>query len=67
LERGCPRRRDPIYTRVFNQTVGRFEEAVAAFEGTEDAVAFASGMAAFSAVLLALRERGGHVVALRPL
>jgi methionine-gamma-lyase len=58
---------NPIYTRVFNQTVGRFEEAVAALEGTGDAVAFASGMAAFSAVLLALRERGGHVVALRPL
>jgi methionine-gamma-lyase len=58
---------NPIYTRVFNQTVGRFEEAVAALEGTDDAVAFASGMAAFSAVLLALGGRGGHVVALRPL
>jgi methionine-gamma-lyase len=58
---------NPIYTRVFNPTVGRLEEAVAELEGAEDAVAFASGMAAFSAVLLALRGRGGHVVALRPL
>jgi methionine-gamma-lyase len=58
---------NPIYVRVFNPTVARFEEAIAALEGTTDAVAFASGMAALSAVLLATRERGGHVVAVRPL
>lgn len=58
---------NPIYARVFNQTVGRFERAVAALEGTDDAVAFGSGMAAFSAFLLSLRQRGRHLVALRPL
>src|SRR4051794_6738159 len=52
---------NPIYVRVFNETVARFENAIAALEGTSDAVAFASGMAALTACLLAVRgERGGH-------
>lgn len=58
----------PVYGRLGNPTVARFETALARLEGTESAVAFASGMAALSAVLLA---RGGlglrHVVAVRPL
>ena len=56
-----------LYARLHNPTVARFEEALAALEGLDEAVAFSSGMAAITALLLAVRERGSHVVALRPL
>ena len=39
----------PVYGRVANPTVRRFENALAELEGAEAAVAFASGMAALSA------------------
>jgi methionine-gamma-lyase len=59
---------NPIYARVFNQTVARFETAIAALEGTSDAVAFSSGMAALSALLVCLSQQGGrHLAAIRPL
>lgn len=58
---------NPIYARLYNPTVARFEKALAGMEGTSDAVAFASGMAAASACLLAARQRGSHVLAVRPL
>ncbi len=58
---------NPIYSRLFNPTVRRFEEGLAQLEGAEDAVAFSSGMAAFTATLLGLAGAGGHVVAVRPL
>ncbi|GAA1929290.1 PLP-dependent transferase [Streptomyces sodiiphilus] len=58
----------PVYARLDNPTVARFEEALARLEGTESAVAFASGMAALTAVLLARSAEGlRHVVAVRPL
>jgi cystathionine beta-lyase/cystathionine gamma-synthase len=48
--------------------VARFETALAELEGCEEAVAFASGMAALSACLLATVSAGkSHVVAVRPL
>jgi cystathionine beta-lyase/cystathionine gamma-synthase len=57
-----------VYARFFNPTVGRYEKALAALEGAEASVAFASGMAALTAVLLAAREKArNHVVAVRPL
>jgi methionine-gamma-lyase len=57
-----------VYARFFNPTVARYEKALAALEGAEASVAFASGMAALTAVLLAAREKGkNHVVAVRPL
>ena len=56
-----------VYQRLFNPTTDRFERALAELEGAEDAAAFASGMAAFSAVLLAAQKRGTNVVAVRPL
>jgi cystathionine beta-lyase/cystathionine gamma-synthase len=55
-----------IYARLHNPTVARAEQAVAQLEGAESCVAFASGMAALSAALLALAS-GRHVVAVRPL
>lgn len=56
-----------VYARLHNPTVGRFEEALAGLEGSDEAVAFSSGMAAMTACLLAAREQGRHVVAIRPL
>lgn len=58
---------NPIYARLYNPTVARFERALAEMEECSDAVAFASGMAAASACLLAAREHGSHVLAMRPL
>ncbi len=58
----------PVYARLGNPTVARFETALARLEGTESAVAFASGMAALTAVLLVRAAAGlRHVVAVRPL
>lgn len=56
-----------VYQRLFNPTNDRFEQALAALEGAEDAAAFSSGMAAVTAVLLAAKARGSHVVAVRPI
>jgi methionine-gamma-lyase len=57
-----------VYNRLWNPTVARFESAVASLEGAEEAVAFSSGMAATTAVLLATVSAGrSHVVAVRPL
>lgn len=60
-----------IYARMHNPTVALFETALAALEGAESAVAYGSGMAAFTAAVLAARAAEGgprnHVVAVRPL
>lgn len=63
---GDERAANPVYARLHNPTVGRFETALAALEQAEAAVAFGSGMAALTAVLLAARQEGGHVVGVRP-
>lgn len=58
----------PVYQRLWNPTVARLETAIAELEGTGDAIAFASGMAALTAVLIAQVSAGQpHVVAVRPL
>jgi len=57
----------PIYTRMGNPTVQALESCVAELEGGCGAVATATGMAAVSAVLLALLRAGDHVVATNPL
>ncbi|MFF0820869.1 trans-sulfuration enzyme family protein [Micromonospora haikouensis] len=57
-----------VYQRLWNPTVARFETALAELEDTPAAVAFASGMAALTATLLAATGDGNrHVVAVRPL
>ncbi|WP_169582738.1 MULTISPECIES: PLP-dependent aspartate aminotransferase family protein [Microbacterium] len=58
-----------VYARLWNPTVARFEDALARLEHAEEAVAFSSGMAAVTAVLLALSHEQGkrHIVAVRPL
>jgi O-succinylhomoserine sulfhydrylase len=56
-----------IYARYGNPTVRMFEERIAAIEGTEDAFATASGMAAVSGALTSMLKAGDHVVAARAL
>lgn len=58
---------NPIYARLHNPTVARAENAIAALEGTEACIAYGSGMAALTAVLMARREHGRHVLVVRPL
>lgn len=56
-----------IYARYGNPTVAVFEDRIAAIEGTEDAFATASGMAAVSGALTAMLRAGDHVVSSRAL
>jgi cystathionine beta-lyase/cystathionine gamma-synthase len=55
------------YSRFGSPTVQDFEHAVAALEGAEAGLAFASGMAAISALVFGLCSTGDHVVAQRQL
>lgn len=65
---GLPAGHSAVYQRLWNPTVARFERALAELEGTAEAVAFASGMAALTAcVLAATRDGHRHIVAVRPL
>ena len=50
------------YTRWGNPTVGQLERKLAVLEGAEECVAFASGMAAITALFLHVLKSGGHVV-----
>ena len=58
-----------VYARLWNPTVARFEAGLARLEHAEAAVAFATGMAALTAALLAFTSATGkrHVVVVRPL
>ena len=56
-----------IYGRFHNPTVARMEHAIAGLEGTDACIAFASGMAAITALLLSRRAHGNHVLVVRPL
>ena len=65
-----------VYARLWNPTVARFESGLAQLEKAEAAVAFASGMAAMTAAILASKDTmkttvdpstRPHVVAVRPL
>lgn len=51
-----------IYSRLGNPTVKVLEERIAALEEGERGLAFSSGMAAVSAILLALTKSGDHIV-----
>jgi cystathionine beta-lyase/cystathionine gamma-synthase len=51
-----------VYTRYGNPTVTALEEAIATLEEGEAALAFASGMAAIHAALLAVGARAGSAV-----
>lgn len=51
-----------VYTRYGSPTVTGFERVIAGVEGAEDAVAFASGMAAVHAALLSAGARAGTTI-----
>ncbi|MCA9629647.1 MAG: aminotransferase class I/II-fold pyridoxal phosphate-dependent enzyme [Myxococcales bacterium] len=53
------------YGRYGNPTVHELEQRMAALEGTADCVAFSSGMAAVTTLLLGLTKAGDHVVLFR--
>lgn len=55
----------PVYSRTLNPTVRDFERKIAALEGAEDAVAFASGMGAIAASVLAFVRPGDRIVVTR--
>ena len=56
-----------IYARYGNPTTRMFEERIAALEGTEDAFATASGMAAVNGALMSMLRAGDNVVSSRAL
>lgn len=51
-----------IYSRLSNPTVKMLEERIAVIEKGEKALAFGSGMAAVSAILVALTKTGDHIL-----
>jgi cystathionine beta-lyase/cystathionine gamma-synthase len=62
IEKGHARDRF-IYTRYGNPSQWAVQEKLAALEGAESALVFSSGMAAISAAVLAMLDRGAHIVA----
>lgn len=52
----------PFYTRGYNPTVGTLRKKLAALEGAEDALVFASGSAAIAAGIMSVVKNGDHVV-----
>jgi cystathionine beta-lyase/cystathionine gamma-synthase len=56
---------DHFYTRYGNPTNTVAEKTIAALEGTEAALTFASGMGAITTTIMALLKSGDHVVAQR--
>lgn len=62
IEQGFARDRF-IYSRYGNPSQWAVQEKLAALEGAESAIVFSSGMAAITATVMALVDRGAHVVA----
>jgi cystathionine beta-lyase/cystathionine gamma-synthase len=54
-----------IYTRGNNPTVEILRKKMAALEGTEDALVFASGSAAIAAAIMSCVSQGDHVICVR--
>ncbi|AKI97372.1 trans-sulfuration enzyme family protein [Kosmotoga pacifica] len=61
------KRRAYVYTRGGNPTINLFEQRMAALENGIDSVAFASGMAAITSVLLSFAKVGDEIIAHRNL
>ena len=60
-------RHGDFYSRYCNPTVRSFEEAITELEGSEESLAFASGMGAIASTVFALCSAGSHIVAQRQL
>lgn len=52
-----------IYTRYGNPNQWAVQTKLAALEGTESALVFSSGMAAITATIMAMVDKGAHIVA----
>ncbi|MEM8840119.1 MAG: O-succinylhomoserine sulfhydrylase [Pseudomonadota bacterium] len=52
-----------VYSRYANPTVAMFEERMRLLEGTEAAMATASGMAAVHSAMMSILQAGDHIVA----
>ena len=52
-----------IYSRYGNPSQWAVQEKLAALEGAESAIVFSSGMAAITSTVLAMMDKGAHVVA----
>jgi cystathionine gamma-synthase len=65
LEVALHRRSGHIYSRNSNPTCRRFEEAMALFEGAEEATSFSTGMAAINNTLMALLSPGQRAVSIK--
>ena len=52
----------PFYTRGYNPTVAILRKKLAALEGAEDALVFASGSAAVAAAIMSSVAKGDHVI-----
>ena len=52
-----------IYSRYGNPSQWAVQEKLAALEGAESAIVFSSGMAAITSTVMALMDKGAHVVA----
>lgn len=62
IEQGYAREK-LIYTRYGNPSQWAVQEKLAALEGAESAIVFSSGMAAISATVLSMLDKGAHIVA----
>jgi cystathionine beta-lyase/cystathionine gamma-synthase len=54
-----------VYSRTTNPTVHFFEQKIAELEGADEAIGFASGMAAISSTVLAFVKPGDRIVCVR--
>ncbi len=62
-EKGAPY----FYTRLSNPTVRVVEKKLSLMEGTDDSIAFSSGMAAISTAILQIMGESGHILSVRDL
>jgi cystathionine beta-lyase/cystathionine gamma-synthase len=59
------RKTRPTYSRGLNPTVRHFEEMIARLEGGEDAIGFASGMAAISSTVMTFVRPGSKLLCVK--
>jgi cystathionine beta-lyase len=52
----------PFYTRGYNPTVAMLRKKIAALEGAEDALVFASGSGAIAAAVMSVVKAGDHAI-----
>jgi cystathionine beta-lyase/cystathionine gamma-synthase len=55
----------PFYTRGYNPTVAMLQKKMAALEGTDSALIFASGSAAIAAGVMSVVKAGDHIVSIQ--